>query len=44
MSEFMQSSLIEASAQLTTEERKTFRERLAERDRDRERRWPSSRQ
>ncbi|MSP49767.1 MAG: periplasmic heavy metal sensor [Alphaproteobacteria bacterium] len=36
MSETMQSAMIEASAQLTAEERKAFRERLAER----ERRWP----
>ncbi|MBM3545343.1 MAG: periplasmic heavy metal sensor [Alphaproteobacteria bacterium] len=35
MSELMQSTMIEASAQLTPEERKAFRERMAER----ERRW-----
>jgi uncharacterized membrane protein len=35
MSELMQSTMIEVSAQLTAEERKAFRERLA----DRERRW-----
>jgi len=35
MSELMQSTMIEASAQLSAEERRAFRERLAER----ERRW-----
>lgn len=35
MSAIMQSALIEASARLTAEERKAFRERLAERERDR---------
>jgi hypothetical protein len=35
MSELMQSTMIDASAQLTSEERKAFRERMAER----ERRW-----
>ncbi len=38
MSAIMQSAIIEASARLTPEERKAFRERLAERDRERERR------
>ncbi len=38
MSAIMQSAMIDASAQLSPEERKAFRERLA--DRDRERRGP----
>ena len=41
MSELVHATMIEASSQLTAEERKAFRERLAERDRQRERRWPS---
>ena len=41
MSEVVHAAMIEASSQLTPEERKAFRERLAERDRDRERRWPA---
>lgn len=41
VSAIMQGAMIEASAQLTPEERKAFRERMAERDRERERRWPS---
>ncbi len=41
MSEIVHATMIEASSQLTTEERKAFRERLAERDRERERRGPS---
>lgn len=40
MSEIVHATMIEASSQLTAEERKAFRERLAERDRERERRWP----
>jgi uncharacterized membrane protein len=40
MSTVMQSAMIEASAQFTPEERKAFRERLAERERDRDRRGP----
>lgn len=40
MSELMQSTMIEASAQLTAEERKAYRERLAERSR----RWAERRQ
>lgn len=41
MSATMQAAMIEASAQLTPEERKAFRDRMAERERERERRWPS---
>lgn len=41
MSEGVHAAMIEASSQLTPDERKAFRERLAERDRQRERRWPS---
>lgn len=41
MSEGVHAAMIEASSQLTPEERKAFRERLAERERERERRWPS---
>ena len=41
MSELVHATMIEASSQLTPDERKAFRERLAERERQRERRWPS---
>ncbi len=41
MSEVVHAAMIEASSQLTPDERKAFRERLAERDRERERRWPA---
>jgi uncharacterized membrane protein len=40
MSAIMQGAMIEASAQLTSDERKAFRDRLAERERERERRGP----